>query len=201
MSFLASAVRLPMRSTIDCWGLIYSELYTDHSLHTLKDSGATLRSLGIGMPSNKRIFSRFELAQKSCPTQFSTFVRPSELLAKRLRFSKKKPVTTLAASFQPSTLSSASCEGLVESLNHSTSQGFSDAPYHPFSLVHCLSLFQQAWEIVTSDRWVLEAITSSYTIQFISILPSLLASLSLFRDRSHDQLLRQEIPLLLSLGT
>lgn len=97
---LAADVRLSEKSSKYCWRLpfvgckLFADLM-DASLHTLKDSRATMRSLGICAPVNKRRFIRSQMEQRVCPAPYSTCRRLYELPTKIPMFSKKKlPSTT-----------------------------------------------------------------------------------------------------------
>nr|XP_014434504.1 uncharacterized protein LOC106732742 [Pelodiscus sinensis] len=64
---------------------------------------------------------------------------------------------------------------------------------------HHLQPYYNRWAEVTTDKWVLEII-SGFTIPFASIPPTHPPTPSLFRDPSHDTLLRQEALRLLAIG-
>lgn len=86
-------------------------------------------------------------------------------------------------------------EGLVDGLNDLP---LTPAPLCPFG--HRLRHFYRAWEHITQDRWVLEIIYAGYSIPFTPCPPTLSPSPSLFRDTSHEHLLRLEVDHLLQLG-
>lgn len=144
---------------------------TDASLPTLKNLRAMLRSLGICTPVNKRRFSRFYTAQKAFLVSCSTYHSPSESPAKRPRYSKKK-LSSATTSSQTPMSSKRLFWWLVKILNHpadGTLQLQYPDPLPPFG---CLtSHFQDAGEHTTPDEWVLEFITSGYTIHFKVIPP------------------------------
>nr|XP_025040076.1 uncharacterized protein LOC112545658 [Pelodiscus sinensis] len=65
---------------------------------------------------------------------------------------------------------------------------------------HRLRPFLHRWATITSDRWVLEVISSGLTIPFASIPPTTPPTPSLLRDPSHGAALREEVLHLLEIG-
>lgn len=83
-----------VQNTIDHVPFDCTKLFTDNmdeSLHTLKDFGATLQSLGIYIPAQKRQFCRSQVVQRSYSAQFLSSQSLYEPHHKRQRFQRKLP--------------------------------------------------------------------------------------------------------------
>lgn len=137
----------------------------DASLHILRDSRATLQSLGIYTPGQKIKFSP-QPQHKSCTPHFppQCYHEPQR---KKNRFSKHKPSGPQSSFPQPSTWK-ISFDMLVRAPTDHSSQHqlqLTNAS-HPFG--YHFALFHN-WEQITSNWWVLEIILNGYSIHFPSL--------------------------------